>query len=115
MFKQEKTMSRRQRIISHIKRNYSNGQEFHSTRVSQEMGIDVSLVSAVIGEIRDQGMLTMVRSEAGEGGRRLRHVYVMANAKSTFAKRVLQTIGHKTLSDYSDEDILAEIQRRISA
>lgn len=115
MTNMERAMSRRQKIIGYITRNYSDGREFHSTRISREMGIDISLVSAVIGEIRDQGVLTMVRSEAGEGGRRLRHVYVVSNSKSTFARRVLQTIGHRTLSDYSDEDILAEIQRRISA
>lgn len=107
-------MSRRRQIINYIETKYRTGKEFNSTVLARESGIDQDYVSTVLRELRIAGKITKVREEAGSGGRRLRFVYVLAGTeKTSFAARVMQTIGAKTLADYSDEEILQELKRRV--
>ena len=107
-------MSRRQFIINHIKYKYQTGSEFNSTALARETNISPEYVSSILRELRIAGTITKVREEAGDGGRRLRFVYVLADApKTNFATRVLKAVGAKTLADYTDDEILQELKRRV--
>ena len=99
-------MSRRQRVISYVN-TIPVTEEITSTRIAREMGEDISRVSAVIGELRNDGKLHKIREEAGEGGKRLRYVYMRApKIKSSFTSSLLSSI--------SDIELIAEVKRRMA-
>jgi DNA-binding transcriptional ArsR family regulator len=100
-------VTRRQKVINFIQSIPMN-TEITSTKVARDMGESINHVSSIIGELRDAGKLYKIREEAGEGGKRLRFVYLKNNpVKSSFASMLLSSL--------TDHELIEEVKRRKSA
>jgi uncharacterized protein (DUF927 family) len=100
-------VTKRQKVIKFIQSIPLN-TEITSTQVARDTGNSLNYVSTIMGELRKSGKLHMIRQGPGEGGKRLRNVYLNNKpANSSFASMLLSS-----LTDY---ELIEEVKRRKSA
>jgi DNA-binding MarR family transcriptional regulator len=81
--------------------------------VSEQLGINASAITALIGRMEDAGLIR--RQGSAEDGRSV-HLFVTANglAKSSAAKPILARLNARLTSDFSEREI-ATIARFLNA
>ena len=105
-------MTKHDRILSHIKINYRDRQ-FTAFDVARDLGYDPSNVSAYLCKMRDNMHIKQVAVD-----NMMRNVYsppMFDNSinKSKIRDMISSLVPTKSLSDYSDEELVAELKRRI--
>jgi predicted transcriptional regulator with HTH domain len=109
-------MTKHDIILEHIKSNYS-GQQFTAIDVARDLGYDPSNVSAYLCKMRDNMYIKQVSVDNA-----LRNVYsppvvapMVDNSinKSKIKDMIKSLVPSKSLADYSDEELVAELKRRL--
>ena len=101
-------------------------QEFTSRSVTTYLDLltgtrhHISNVSAQLCNLRDEGMIYQVTERLNDTGQYV-NVYTRVPNRSglhifedTFASKLAGIVPNRTLADYSDEELLAEVRRRLS-
>lgn len=109
-------MTKHDRILSHIKSNY-RGRQFTASDIAADLNYDPSNVSAYLCKMRDNMYIRQVATD-----NMMRNVYsppmvvpMIDNSinRSKIKDMIKELVPTKSLSDYSDEDLVAELKRRM--
>ncbi len=105
-------------ILNHI-HTYYTGKQFRAYEVADDLGYEPSNVSAYLCKMRDNGILrqTTVDTEFNRNVYETPMVAPMVDNsinKSKIRDMIKSLVPSKSLSDYTDEELVSELKRRMS-